>query len=433
MNEYQLIKDMKYEYNADIGLDYSSPCRGVWNIVHYGTLVPEGHQIYVCPTSCLRGVVLTTAEMGFDAMKNLSTIAVGEDNILDGDMEEEVLHGTEKIIDALPQRPRMVMIFTSCIHHFMAVNYQRVYKILRREYPDIDFIDCYMDPIMRRKKEPMPNLRKQILRVLQPADHLPDHVSFVGNCFPMTKYCDLYQHLVRSGISISDLTTMQNYDEFHEMEKSCINFTFNRKAELAGRDLKLRLGQKWMIMRSSFVYDEIDADMKAASEALGIAAPPQEETRALRAEAEEKAQALRQKLNGTPLSIDYTAIEQPLGFAIYLLEHGFNVESVLIDVITESEDVFRKLQAIRPDLKVYSSLGWNMRQADRHHDGKIVAVGQKSAYFNDTPYFVNLVENAGMYGYRGLSHLLDLIAQAADTPQDLPTLVQHKGWGCSCS
>ena len=65
MNEYQLIKDMKYEYNADIGLDYSSPCRGVWNIVHYGTLVPEGHQIYVCPTSCLRGVVLTTAEMGF--------------------------------------------------------------------------------------------------------------------------------------------------------------------------------------------------------------------------------------------------------------------------------------------------------------------------------------------------------------------------------
>ena len=86
MNEYQLIKDMKYEYNADIGLDYSSPCRGVWNIVHYGTLVPEGHQIYVCPTSCLRGVVLTTAEMGFDAMKKLSTIAVGEDNILEGDM-----------------------------------------------------------------------------------------------------------------------------------------------------------------------------------------------------------------------------------------------------------------------------------------------------------------------------------------------------------
>ena len=70
--DFQYIKDLDYVYRADIGLSYSSPCRGAWNIVHYGTLVPEGHQIYVCPVSCLRGVVLTTAEMGFEAMKKLS-------------------------------------------------------------------------------------------------------------------------------------------------------------------------------------------------------------------------------------------------------------------------------------------------------------------------------------------------------------------------
>ncbi|MBQ1918392.1 MAG: hypothetical protein II175_04415, partial [Schwartzia sp.] len=84
--DFQYIKDLDYVYRADIGLSYSSPCRGAWNIVHYGTLVPEGHQIYVCPVSCLRGVVLTTAELGFEAMKKLSTIAVGEDNILNGDL-----------------------------------------------------------------------------------------------------------------------------------------------------------------------------------------------------------------------------------------------------------------------------------------------------------------------------------------------------------
>ena len=61
---FREIRDMDYEYSADIGLAYASPVRGVWNIVHIATLVPQGHQIFVCPTSCLRGVVLTTAATG---------------------------------------------------------------------------------------------------------------------------------------------------------------------------------------------------------------------------------------------------------------------------------------------------------------------------------------------------------------------------------
>ena len=47
---YSRIGDLTYEYNADTGLAYASPVRGVWNIVHIATLVPEGHQIFVCPT-----------------------------------------------------------------------------------------------------------------------------------------------------------------------------------------------------------------------------------------------------------------------------------------------------------------------------------------------------------------------------------------------
>lgn len=427
---YRLIRDMPYRYNADIGLAYSSPCRGVWNIVHYGTLVPQGHQIFVCPTSCLRGVVLTTAEMGREAMKKLSTITVGEDNILNGDMEEQLLHGTEKIINTLHERPRMVMIFTSCIHHFMAVNYQRVYRILRKEYPDIDFIDCYMDPIMRRTAPPDPSLRRQVLRVLKPAEHDSHRVSFVGNCYPMTEYCDLYVHLKRNGIEVSDLTTMKKYDEFKLMEQSCLNFTFNNAAAMAGRDLSIRLKQPEMKMRPTYFYDDIDADMQNASETLQIPGVSDEEKARLRKETEEAAQRLREKLNGVPVSVDYTAVVRPLEFAVYLLEHGFNVESVLIDVITESEEVFRKLVEIKPDLKVFSSLGWNMRTADRTHEGKILAVGQKSAYFNNTNYFVNVVENAGMYGYRGILHLLGLMDEAFDSEKNMPVLIQEKGWGC---
>ena len=43
-------------------LEYSPPCRGTWNIVHTGMLVPEAHQIFICAAGCLRGVALTAAE-----------------------------------------------------------------------------------------------------------------------------------------------------------------------------------------------------------------------------------------------------------------------------------------------------------------------------------------------------------------------------------
>ena len=86
-----------------------------------------------------------------------------------------------------------------------------------------------------------------------------------------------------------------------------------------------------------------------------------------------------------------------------------------------------------PELKIYQSLGWNIRRMERGHDGKVLAVGQKSAYFNDTNFFVNIVENGGMYGYRGIRRLMALMTDANREEKPMRELVQIKGWGCGCS
>ena len=184
-------------------------------------------------------------------------------------------------------------------------------------------------------------------------------------------------------------------------------------------------------MRESYVYDEIEEDMAKACQALGIPAPSKEENELQRDLTEQAAAHCREVLDGTPLAVDSTAVDRPLEFALYLLNHGFEVEAVLVEAITEDEGVFRALQKKKPDLKVYSSLGWNMRIVDRSFDGKIVGIGQKSAYFHDTPYFVNEVENAGMYGFSGIRKMFSLIEEAAGEKKDMETLIQHKGWGCS--
>ena len=428
MNEYQLIKDITYQYDADIGLAYSSPCRGIWNIVHIGTQVPGCHQIYVCPTSCLRGVVLTTAEM--NAMDRLSTITVGEDNILEGNMEETLQEGVEKVIASLPERPRMIMVFISCIHHFLAANYQRVYKVLREEYPDIDFVDAYMDPIMRRKTPAVPSLTRQTYRVLQPAEHKPHQINYIGNWFPTEKYSDLTLYLRDHGIDIRDLAEETDYDRFKEMQYSSLNLTFHKYAAWAGKDMELRLHQKWVAMHMSYDYDVNDQDMKNVCELLKIEPVPEQITAQKRKAAEDKINELKKLIGNTAVSIDYTAVDEPLSLALYLLKHGFNVESVFIEVFTEAEEVFNELRAFKPELKIYSADNWNMRVMKREHEGKIIGIGQKAAYYNNTDYFVDVIWTAGMYGYLGIQHLAEMIEEAYQTPKDMPALIQHKGWGC---
>ena len=57
------IKDASFPVPFASELEYNSPVHGNWNIVHTGMQVPESIQIYVCADNCMRGVVLTAAEM----------------------------------------------------------------------------------------------------------------------------------------------------------------------------------------------------------------------------------------------------------------------------------------------------------------------------------------------------------------------------------
>lgn len=111
------------------GLEYSAPARGVFNIVHTGMLIPEIHEIFVCAQGCLRGVVLTAAEMG--AQERFSTVTVRENNVLDGDMEELLIEGVADILTRLPELPPAVLVYTSCIHHFMGCDLNYCYDELK--------------------------------------------------------------------------------------------------------------------------------------------------------------------------------------------------------------------------------------------------------------------------------------------------------------
>ena len=107
------IKDAVFPAPFKEGLEYSSPARGTWNIVHTGMLIPQSHQIFVCAQGCLRGVVLTAAEM--NALDRYSAVMIREENVLDGAMEELMIEGVSDVLQKLPYRPRAVLLFISCL------------------------------------------------------------------------------------------------------------------------------------------------------------------------------------------------------------------------------------------------------------------------------------------------------------------------------
>ena len=145
-------------------------------------------------------------------------------------------------------------------------------------------------------------------------------------------------------------------------------------------------------------------------------------------EALDKAQKI---VGDTPIAIDYTLTMRPLGLARLLLEHGFNVESIYVDsFIAEEQEDFNWLKENYPDIKIYATVHVKMRFVDRKSDDKILALGQKAAYFTGSNNFVNIVEGGGMYGFDGIVKLADLMIDAFLNEKDAKKLIQFKGLGC---
>ncbi len=410
------------------GLEYGAPARGTWNIVHVGMLIPEAHEIFVCAGNCLRGVVLTAAEMG--AQDRFSTVTIRENNVLDGDMEDLIVEGVSDVLSRLPKTPPAVLVYLSCIHHFMGCDIKLCFDRLRRRFPQVAFTDCYMNPIMRKSGlTPDQLMRRQLYSLLMPQDKEEKSLNLIGNNIPTEETSDLVQLIRRAGWTLRDITLCRTYGEYQEMAKSAWNISYNPAAKAAGDALERRLSQRHLFLPLSYGAERIKKAMNSLASVLGtVYDPTQAEKRA--GAALEKAKKL---LGNMAIAIDYTATTAPLSLARLLLEHGFRVKRVYADSFSalEEED-FRWLQKNAPETKLYATVQVKLRVLPRETEEPMLAIGQKAAYFTGTRHFVNIVEGGGMYGFDGIEKLMGLIEEAFLTDRDPSQFIQQKGLGCAC-
>ena len=153
--------------------------------------------------------------------------------------------------------------------------------------------------------------------------------------------------------------------------------------------------------------------------------------------AETALETLAGELAGWSVAIDYTASSRPFGMAKLLVKCGFRVERIYADTISpEEEDTFAWLKKQCPRMllcpTVYHKMAVLPRTWCRETGGKVLAIGQKAAYFTGTSHFVNMVEDGGLYGYGGILELAAMMEEAAGEEKDTEKLIQVKGWGCCC-
>ena len=434
------IADAPYPVPFYMGLEYSTPARGMWNIAHSGMLIPESHQIFVCAFGCLRGVVLTAAEM--NAMGRYSAIAIKEPNIITGSIEDLMVDGVEDVLKKLPYRPKCVQIFISCQHFFLTYDHKNVFKRIREANPDIVFLDCYMIPAMRKSGiSPDQRMRRQMTRVWQEKkENDRKRINLLGSNLRLSETAELRGWLTDAGYQLKSIHDCTSFAEYLEMANAGLNLYYEPVATAEMKDLGERLKMDYFYFTNSFQFDEIEQAYQNLADYLGITAPNFTEKRA---EADAVMKKAREVIGDTPVAVDFTFTPRIVSFARMLTDYGFNVSAICTDLIQpEDKKAFEELQITHPDIDILATNQPESRFFAGEHEARerkadeecrVLAVGQKAAYFFATDYFVNVAEGGGFLGFDGICQIADLMIDAYKNRKNRRALIRRKGFGCeSC-
>lgn len=413
------------------GLEYSSPARGTWNIVHTGMLIPQSHQIFVCAYGCLRGVVLTAAEM--NALDRYSSISISEENVLDGGMEQLMINGVKDILEKLSYKPRAVLLFISCQHFFLAYDQQFVFDTLAGMFPEICFVDCYMIPTLRKSGvTPDQKMREQMYAAWKkPETTDPKKVNLIGSNLPLYEKAELRSWLKENGILLRGIHDCKTFDEYLAMAEAGLNIYYEPLVQMAAESLTKRIGTENCYLTFSFRTEELMQNYQALASLLKIPAPDFSDEIA---EAEAAIRETKELLGDTEIVIDYTFTFRTLSFARMLLEHGFHVTEIYADAFAaDDKQDFAYLQEHFPELVIRPTNRPGMRFVHEAAENPVLAIGQKAAYFRGTDHFVNVAESGGYFGFNGICEIMSLIQDAYRETKDRKEIIQKKGFGCeSC-
>ena len=357
--------------------------------------------------------------------------------MLNGNLEDITIEGVSDVIERLEQKPKAVFLFTVCLHHFLGSDLERIYDELGKRFPEICFVRCFMDPIMRKSGlTPDQKLRLSMYDPLKKGTVTEEgqrRISILGSDFALDETSDLKRLLRCNDYQIKESPVCESWEDYLSLSDCRMMLNCYPSGKAGTEWAAERLGRPFMYLPSCFDYDEIRKQLKQLTDALGLPELTEDELAREQESCEEALAKAKNLIGDMPVTLDYLYHPRPLGLAKLLLTHGFCVKAVYLDSISPEEKAdFFWLQEHAPELELIATIQVKMRVLPRGASGEVLAIGQKAAYFGRSRHFVNLVQGEGLYGFDGIRRTAELMMDAYLNEKDTEKLVVQKGWGCEC-
>ena len=296
---------------------------------------------------------------------------------------------------------------------------------------------CFMDPIMQ-KTGPTPDqkLRRAMYDAVPEAEADPGCVTLLGSDFVLDADADIRRISEHNGFKLRETAACETWEEYQKLGEGSLIIDCYPAGKFGVQQQAERLGRPFLYLPGSFDYEEIQWQEEQLLEKLkelkGEITGPDIKKEIQSCEA--VLSHAKEIIGDTPVALDYLFHPRPLGLAKLLLTHGFKVESIYLDSISpEEKEIFFWLKENVPELKLISTIRPEMRVRTRCSENKILAIGQKAAWFTGSRNFVNMVQGGGLYGFDGIRRTAQLMIEAFEAEKDPEDLIVRKGWGCeSC-
>ena len=285
---------------------------------------------------------------------------------------------------------------------------------------------------------------------LIPKEPDPLTVTLVGSDFALDESSDIKRLLKSTGHTLRELPACKTWAEYQQLGSAGIFVSCYPPAKYGADMLAERLNRTHLYLPGCFDYEEIKEEIRNLIKELQAGWSREDTSNTECADiTSEEIEAFYQReitlcedsinhaksiIGGTPVVLDYLYHPRPLGLAKLLLEHGFHVTTVYLDSISpEEKPAFDWLKLHHPDLELRATIQTKMRVLPRGTEGKVLAIGQKAAWFSGSRNFVNMVQGGGLWGFDGIRGTMELMTEAFLEEKDPEDLIVRKGWGCeSC-
>lgn len=415
---------MNHDLNGD-QLRYCSPFHGGWDIARMALRLPESHIIFFCPASCARIIALNALKNG--VKERISVYGLTESEIVLSDYEDAALSSVRAVLSQLKKRPRVIILFVSCIDSMLATDHEGELSALRALYPDIRFTLMRMNPICQSTQAQLPlfKLQEDIFDHLDaPGGREEKLVAVIGSNVPLRPQSELRAHLHRHGFALTHDGECDSFEEFQRMARARLNLVAMPYGIDAVKSLKARLGIDFYPLPQTLFPDAIDLALKEICARLSIPAP---DLASLREEALSRLEAARRALGGLPLVLDGSAFMQPLNAARFFLERGFSVCAVYANASGFGEQ--EAAEAIRrehPEVSLIDSGHFFMPGRRSAGENELLAIGLEGGCFSGARYTAPLFMDDGRWGYDGLCALSERMESALSAPRTARQISQEE-------